>query len=64
MTPFDRFTRNLACIRQAPKNLKDHFRKALYRTVGKDRTITLDGRLYQAPVALIGQRVLVLYHDK
>lgn len=63
MTPFDRFSKNLACIRPAPKNLKDHFRTAVYRTVAKDRTVTLNGNLFEAPVALIGKRVLVLYHE-
>lgn len=63
MTPFERFTSKLECIRKAPKNLKDHFRKAVYRTVFKDRTITLCGRLFEAPVALIGKRVLLLYHE-
>lgn len=62
-TPFDRFTGKLECIRNAPKNLKDFFRKAVYRTVFKDRTITLAGRLFEAPVALIGKRVLLLYHE-
>lgn len=63
MTPFHRFTRNIACIRKAPQNLKDHFRKAVHRTVAKDRTITLDGNLFEAPVLLIGKRVLLLYHE-
>jgi putative transposase len=63
MSPFERFSLKLACIRQAPKNLKDHFRKAVQRTVARDRTITLDGRLFEAPVALIGKRVLLLYHE-
>lgn len=63
MTPFDRFSRNLACIRKAPQNLKDHFRTAVYRTVAKDRTVTLNGNLFEAPVALIGKRVLILYHE-
>jgi hypothetical protein len=63
MSPFYRFSRKLACIRQAPKNLKDHFRKAVYRTVARDRTITLDGQLFEAPVPLIGKRVLLLYHE-
>lgn len=63
MTPFDRFARNLACIRQAPKDLKAYFRKAVYRTVARDRTITLDGHLFEAPVLLIGKRVLLLYHE-
>ncbi len=63
MTPFGRFTKNLSCIRKAPGDLKDHFRKAVNRTVAKDRTITLDGKLYEAPVPLIGKRVLLLYHE-
>ena len=63
MTPFDRFSQNLACIRKAPQNLKDHFRTAVYRTVAKDRTVTLNGNLFEAPVALIGKRVRVLYHE-
>jgi transposase InsO family protein len=63
MTPFDRFSKNLACIRPAPKNLKDHFRTAVYRTVAKDRTVTLNGNLFEGPVTLIGKRVLVLYHE-
>jgi hypothetical protein len=64
MTPFYRFTRNLACIRPAPKDLANYFRRAVYRTVAKDRTITLEGRLFEAPVLLIGKRVLLLYHDQ
>ena len=63
MTPFNRFTRKLACIRQAPRDLKNHFRKTVHRTVAKDRTITLDGRLFEAPVLLIGKRALLLYHE-
>jgi putative transposase len=63
MSPFCRFTRNMNCLRQAPGNLTDYFRKAVYRTVAKDRTITLDGRLFEAPVVLIGQKVLLLYHE-
>jgi putative transposase len=61
-TPFDRFTLKIHCLRTAPANLKDHFRKVAARTVAKDRTITLDGRLYEGPVALIGKRVELLYH--
>ena len=64
MKPFDRFTRKLSCIRQPPKDLKRHFRKAVYRTVARDRTVTLDGRLFEAPVVLIRKRVLLLYHDQ
>ena len=63
MTPFNRFTRKLACIRQAPRDLKNHFRNAVRRRVAKDRTVTLDGRLFETPAFLIGKRVLLLYHE-
>ena len=40
----------------------DHFRQTARRRVAKDRTITLNGRLFEAPVALIGRQVDLLYH--
>jgi putative transposase len=33
------------------------------RKVAKDRTITFNGKLYEAPVPLIGKQVELLYHD-
>ncbi len=60
--PFKRFTANLHCLRQAPDNLHDYFRKLALRKVNKDRTITLNGHLYEGPVPLIGKRVELLYH--
>ena len=33
------------------------------RKVDKDRIVSLDGRLYEAPVPLIGATVTLLYHD-
>jgi transposase InsO family protein len=62
-TPLGRFTANMHCLRSAPENLKDHFRKVALRKVNGDRTITLDGRIYEAPVALIGKRIELLYHQ-
>jgi transposase InsO family protein len=61
-TPLERFTSRMECLRAAPENLKDHFRTIARRTVAKDRTVTLDGYLFEAPVKLIGQRVDLLYH--
>jgi transposase InsO family protein len=60
--PLDRFTSRMECLRAAPDNLKDHFRMIARRRVAKDRTVTLDGNLFEAPVQLIGQRVDLLYH--
>ena len=62
-SPFERFTSHMACLRAAPVDLRDHFRKAARRTVAKDRTLTLSGQLYEAPVALIGKRLEILYHE-
>jgi transposase InsO family protein len=61
-SPFARFTSNMACMRTAPENLKDHFRKMEKRRIANDRTLTLNGRLYEGPITLIGKRVDVLYH--
>jgi hypothetical protein len=62
-SPFERFTSKMHCLRTSPANLKDYFRKVVRRTVNKDRTITIDGKLYEGPVALIGKRVELLYHQ-
>jgi len=62
-SPFERFTAHMECLRAASKELRDFFRKPARRRVAKDRTITLDGKLYEAPVALIGKQVQLLYHE-
>jgi transposase InsO family protein len=60
--PLERFASRMECLRAPPDNLKDHFRIIARRRVAKDRTLTLDGNLFEAPVKLIGQRVDLLYH--
>jgi len=61
--PLSRYAKHLHCVREAPKDLMDHFRKRVTRKVDKDRTISLSGRLYEAPVAMIGRTVTLLYHE-
>jgi transposase InsO family protein len=61
-TPFERFARHLEMIRSAPADLEDHFRKEARRRVAKDRTVSLEGRLYEAPTRLIGEYIQLLYH--
>jgi transposase InsO family protein len=63
-SPLRRFIDNIECVRSAPENLRDHFRKVARRRVNKDRSVVLDRRLYEAPVALIGKQVVLLYHDE
>jgi putative transposase len=62
-TPFARFTKQMHCLRTAPENLMDHFRTTVRRRVNKDRSVIINRRLYEAPVALIGKRVEILYHE-
>ena len=61
--PWERFSSHLECVRPAPPNLEDFFRKRAVRKVEKDRTVALNSRLYEAPVSLIGKKVALLYHD-
>jgi len=60
--PLERYVRHLHLLRQAPRNLDDYFRQKAERTVDKDRTVSLMGRVYEAPVALTGRKVTLLYH--
>jgi hypothetical protein len=62
--PLARFVDTIECVRSAPGNLKDHFRKIARRRVNKDRTIVLDNRLYEGPVELIGKQVELLFHEE
>ncbi len=62
-TPFARFVAHSECLRCAPAELRDHFRKTIRRRVCRDRTITIEGRLFEAPVGLIGKHVELKYHE-
>ena len=61
-TPLARYAAHCECVRGAPKDLPDHFRQQARRRVAKDRTVALAGRLYEAPIALIGKQITVFYH--
>jgi len=63
-TPFARFTSKMECLRPSPDNLRDHFRKTARRKVAKDRTVSLDGKIFEAPVPLIGKQVTLLFHPE
>jgi len=45
-------------------DLDDHFRKEVRRRVNRDRTVSIAGRLYEAPTRLIGEQVSLLYHEQ
>jgi transposase InsO family protein len=62
--PLDRYLKHIQLIRAAPKNLFDYFRIKTTRKVYKDRTVSLLGKVYEAPVGLVDRRVTLLYHEK
>jgi putative transposase len=61
-TPLARYAAHCECVRAAPKDLPDHFRQQARRRVAKDRTVSLAGRLFEAPIALIGKQITLFYH--
>ncbi len=60
--PLERYLKHVSLLRKAPQNLREYFRFPLKRKVDKDRTVSLQGRLYEAPTGLIGNTVTLLYH--
>jgi len=60
--PLERYLKHVSLLRKAPENLREYFRFPLERKVDKDRTVSIYGRLYEAPAGLIGNTVTVLYH--
>jgi transposase InsO family protein len=61
-TPLARYGAHCECVRAVPKDLPDHFRQQARRRVAKDRTVSLAGRLFEAPIALIGKQISLFYH--
>jgi len=62
-TPLNRFLDDVHLLRGAPEKLPDYFRLSQERTVAKDRTIRLEGRIFEAPVGLAGKRVILRYEQ-
>jgi transposase InsO family protein len=62
-SPLDRYLKGVHMLRVAPENLSDYFRSPLERRVGEDRTVRIAGRLYEAPVGLIGKKVNLLLDE-
>jgi putative transposase len=60
--PWERFAARMECLRTAPANLQNYFRQTARRRVAKDRTVSLNGKLFEAPVGLIAQQVTLRYH--
>lgn len=62
-SPYNRYRKDLACIRQAPDRLNDYFRHMEYRRVKKDRTVRLNGRIFEVSAKLVDRTVELHYHQ-
>ena len=63
-TPKKRYQQNMKCVRPVPANLCDYFRLVEFRRVKKDRTVRLNGTIFEAPVDLIDHRVELKFHQE
>lgn len=61
--PLNRFGDHIELVRAAPRDLEDHFRKEVRRRVAKDRTVSINNRLFEAPTKFIGEQLSLLYHE-
>lgn len=60
-TPLERFLDDAELLRPAPEDLELLMRMRVTRRVARDRTVRLDGRVYEAPDGFAGEKVEVLY---
>ncbi|MCA3087923.1 MAG: transposase [Rhodocyclaceae bacterium] len=63
ISPEARFRAGIACVRPTPKDLLAYFRKVEVRRVKKDRTIRLDGRIFEVPLGLIDKNIQARFHE-
>ena len=61
--PIKRYLANAGFLRPAPDNLPLHFRKKAIRRVNNDRTVKLEGKLFEAPLGLAGLSVMLRYEN-
>jgi len=60
--PLNRYRKGIECIRPAPPDLLEYFREVERRLVRKDRSVVLEGRLFEVPTVLIDKRVELRFH--
>ena len=62
-TPLERYLNDAKSLRQAPEDLPKYFRTQTKRKVNNDRSVKLDGRVFEAPAGLIGLEVILRYES-
>ncbi len=62
LTPLGKYQSNMKCLRPVPKDLMNYFRIIEFRRVKKDRTLRLNGTIFEIPVSLIDLQVELRFH--
>jgi len=62
-SPLRRYTRHVTLIRPAPGDIRDHFRDKARRKVEKDRTVSFNNIIFEAPINMIGKYIDLFYHE-
>lgn len=62
-SPLKRYEKDIHLLRGVVDNLPDYFRKMAIRTVRSDRSVQLEGKMFQAPIGLIGEKVTLRYES-
>lgn len=62
--PIKRYTKKIALVKSAPKYINDYFRIKAKRKVNKDRTVSINGNVFEAPLNLIGKEIILLFNKE
>ena len=60
-TPIDRWMQHAEILRTAPKDLDEHFLVRAVRLVRQDRTVHLNGQIFESPAEHIGAKIELRY---
>jgi putative transposase len=61
--PIDRYLSGIHLIRKAPNDIETYFRTKVHRRVNKDRSVSLNSHLFEAPVGLIGKKIELVFNE-
>jgi len=61
--PLERYLAGIHLIRKAPAEIEAHFRTRVCRRVNKDRSVSLNSHLFEAPVGLVGKKIELVFSE-
>jgi transposase InsO family protein len=61
--PLERYLDGIHLIRKAPQDMESFFRTRVWRKVNKDRSVSLNSHLFEAPTSLVGKKIELVYSE-